>query len=481
MDATAVDGNTLKLHEMGHRYGCPTGINILDFLEDIIEKQKVTLKDMNRTIEEGMAENRTLKKVIDERINHPHDVVSKLQRLAKKYGCPVGDEITDYLDKTIQKMKETIRVGHGQEDLLKTQLMEALAERDAVRDQVRQIAVGFGCPVSDGNGMISFLKRLSQKPSNTPFQVLFDEPGDKDEKDFKASQIINFGDKPLKRFSKEIFQSNETSAPMGPGLLEQFDVIFDHGTDGRKIQQEHPYGMKEPRNFSNPDSAFTQDNVFTGFDKHGVRWAGHYSSHGYEEQREYPHGVMFVSPIALVPSDNIALLLETVELYSVWSERTNDERLFLDQNERLRVSMEHATQPAPQPNWKEKSPSHYGEESIQPAEYIERNGLDFFQGNVVKYVTRHKAKDGAKDIKKAIHYLEMILENQYPKTECATGAEEMDPLIGKEVVCTRTGTALSGVRGVVLSRHKDKEWYIVRYGSREYPVHFSEFKLYNNG
>lgn len=56
---------------------------------------------------------------------------------------------------------------------------------------------------------------------------------------------------------------------------------------------------------------------------------------------------------------------------------------------------------------------HYKKLGIQPVEYIQANNLDFFQGNVVKYVTRHKDKKGAEDIRKAIHYLQMILEMQY--------------------------------------------------------------------
>ena len=57
--------------------------------------------------------------------------------------------------------------------------------------------------------------------------------------------------------------------------------------------------------------------------------------------------------------------------------------------------------------------SHYTGGSIQPIEYIHANKLDFFEGNVVKYVTRHKSKGGAEDIRKAIHYLEMLLELNY--------------------------------------------------------------------
>ena len=48
---------------------------------------------------------------------------------------------------------------------------------------------------------------------------------------------------------------------------------------------------------------------------------------------------------------------------------------------------------------------------IQPIEYIVKNDLGYREGNVVKYVTRHKNKNGLEDIEKAIHYLEMIKED----------------------------------------------------------------------
>ena len=57
--------------------------------------------------------------------------------------------------------------------------------------------------------------------------------------------------------------------------------------------------------------------------------------------------------------------------------------------------------------------SHYRNYSIQPIEYIVANDLGFLAGNVVKYVTRYKDKNGAEDIRKAIHYLELILEFEY--------------------------------------------------------------------
>lgn len=57
--------------------------------------------------------------------------------------------------------------------------------------------------------------------------------------------------------------------------------------------------------------------------------------------------------------------------------------------------------------------SHYRNYKIQPVEYIVANGLSFLAGNVIKYVTRYKEKNGAEDIRKAIHYLNLILEFEY--------------------------------------------------------------------
>tara|TARA_R100000700_G_C3131765_1_gene116712 strand:+ start:332 stop:712 length:381 start_codon:yes stop_codon:yes gene_type:complete len=58
--------------------------------------------------------------------------------------------------------------------------------------------------------------------------------------------------------------------------------------------------------------------------------------------------------------------------------------------------------------------NHYKDCKIQPIEYIVGNDLTFCEGNAIKYITRHRRKgEGAKDIEKAIHYLEMILETEY--------------------------------------------------------------------
>jgi len=54
--------------------------------------------------------------------------------------------------------------------------------------------------------------------------------------------------------------------------------------------------------------------------------------------------------------------------------------------------------------------SHYKNKGIQPIEYIMSNGLGFCEGNVVKYVSRWRDKNGLDDLLKAKHYLEFLIE-----------------------------------------------------------------------
>jgi Protein of unknwon function (DUF3310) len=53
---------------------------------------------------------------------------------------------------------------------------------------------------------------------------------------------------------------------------------------------------------------------------------------------------------------------------------------------------------------------HYKAKSIQPWEVIERNNMGFFDGNALKYIMRYKEKGGVEDLKKAIHYIEKLIE-----------------------------------------------------------------------
>lgn len=52
---------------------------------------------------------------------------------------------------------------------------------------------------------------------------------------------------------------------------------------------------------------------------------------------------------------------------------------------------------------------HYKTMKIQPIEYILANDLGFCEANIVKYISRYKQKNGVQDVKKVIHYAEMLL------------------------------------------------------------------------
>lgn len=62
------------------------------------------------------------------------------------------------------------------------------------------------------------------------------------------------------------------------------------------------------------------------------------------------------------------------------------------------------------------SGNHYKTCKIQPIEYITANNLGYIEGNIVKYATRHKDKNGKADIEKIIHYCQLLLELSYAKT-----------------------------------------------------------------
>jgi hypothetical protein len=54
--------------------------------------------------------------------------------------------------------------------------------------------------------------------------------------------------------------------------------------------------------------------------------------------------------------------------------------------------------------------SHYKKHGIQPVEYIHTNKIGYFEGNVIKNVTRWRDKGGIADLEKAKHYIDLLIE-----------------------------------------------------------------------
>ena len=66
-------------------------------------------------------------------------------------------------------------------------------------------------------------------------------------------------------------------------------------------------------------------------------------------------------------------------------------------------------------NNKQIGGSHYTSKTIQPWDYIAVNQLGYFEGNIVKYVSRWRDKNGLEDLRKARHYLDKLIELELNK------------------------------------------------------------------
>jgi hypothetical protein len=55
---------------------------------------------------------------------------------------------------------------------------------------------------------------------------------------------------------------------------------------------------------------------------------------------------------------------------------------------------------------------HYKLMKIQPVEYILANNIGFAEGSIIKYVSRWKNKNGIQDLKKARHFLDILIEQE---------------------------------------------------------------------
>lgn len=53
---------------------------------------------------------------------------------------------------------------------------------------------------------------------------------------------------------------------------------------------------------------------------------------------------------------------------------------------------------------------HYKSMAIQPVEYITKNNLPYCEANVIKYISRWREKGGKKDLEKAKHYIDLLIQ-----------------------------------------------------------------------
>lgn len=65
-----------------------------------------------------------------------------------------------------------------------------------------------------------------------------------------------------------------------------------------------------------------------------------------------------------------------------------------------------------EPKNSKTKPSYYGT-GLDVIDFCQKNNLDFMQGNVIKYVTRYKEKNGKEDLLKAKEYIDRIIKENY--------------------------------------------------------------------
>jgi len=82
--------------------------------------------------------------------------------------------------------------------------------------------------------------------------------------------------------------------------------------------------------------------------------------------------------------------------------------------------------------------NHYKDMAIQPSEFINKNKLQFAEGNSIKYICRHSLKGGKQDLEKAKHYIDMIIERDYgPQESWIDGYNKWKDLSMKGVVSNK--------------------------------------------
>ena len=96
-----------------------------------------------------------------------------------------------------------------------------------------------------------------------------------------------------------------------------------------------------------------------------------------------------------------------------WSRESHEQYMYRRNHEEDLINKERFSKTKATDN--QVGGDHYKDCVIQPVEYIIKNKLDFLEGNVVKYITRHRTKGQEEDIRKVIHYCELILQHKYEK------------------------------------------------------------------
>jgi len=98
-------------------------------------------------------------------------------------------------------------------------------------------------------------------------------------------------------------------------------------------------------------------------------------------------------------------------------------------------------------NDKQISGNHYRKQKIQSWDFVAANKLDFFQGSAVTYIARFRDKGGRRDLEKAVHFIEKLIELEYG---------EENPLADKIIPCNNPQNMTEGEIKQFWTRSEDE-------------------------
>ena len=109
--------------------------------------------------------------------------------------------------------------------------------------------------------------------------------------------------------------------------------------------------------------------------------------------------------------------------------------------------------------------SHYKDMKIQPSEFINKNKLQFAEGNAIKYICRHASKGQEQDLEKAKHYIDMIIDRDYgddaEKSKVFAGVSIKDPVDSDDIKITYGDVSISDeyIKSIPKDNLNDEVYY----------------------
>jgi len=107
---------------------------------------------------------------------------------------------------------------------------------------------------------------------------------------------------------------------------------------------------------------------------------------------------------------------------------------------------------------------------IEPWDYVCANNLGYLEGNVIKYISRWKAKDGLQDLLKAQHYIEKLIKVENDRL-LATHAASGSPNQGNTIfIVTQSETPSPETMSGIEYRKQQVDQCRVKYAGYGQPV-----------